>query len=107
MAAILPIEILISVLNGLEESKGCLELLQVCQHWNTALFAQVGSAPEELPTKVSYTSSVTQTATVNFFDEPKFYNRTLFHEFLESFKDDNDEELTSCEEKLDKRDFYS
>lgn len=40
------------------------------------------------------------------FDEPGFYNRNLFHEFLES-STDNGGELTKWEEKLDIRDIYS
>lgn len=122
MAATLPNEILLFVLDGLEENKDRLQLLQVCRHWNTALLAKVYSSIElsEPETLLPFAEALQKNLRLksliyelripncygDHFDEPEFYNRTLFHEFLESFTD-NDEELTKWEEKLAIRDTYS
>lgn len=121
MASFLPIEILLLILDELKETKDCLRLLQVCRHWNKALFNKVYSSieiePETLlplaetlqknPRLKSLVYELHIPDCVSFeSDEPQFYNRTLFHEFLESFTDNN-EELTKWEEKLDTRDVHS
>ncbi|KAJ5658331.1 uncharacterized protein N7484_001980 [Penicillium longicatenatum] len=112
----LPPEIWFYVLDELEQTSDRIRLLQVCRHWNTALFAKVYSSlmipfPEKL---VAFAEALHQNPRLKplvhelhipdfyaeQFEDVRVYNRTLFHKFLESFAD-NDEELTKWEENLD------
>jgi hypothetical protein len=121
MASSVPIEILFLILDELKGIKDRLRLLEVCRHWNKALFNKVywsielkpeiflplAEALQKNPQLKSLVYELRIPDCYEFAsDEPRFYNRTLFHEFLESFAD-NDKELTRWEEKLDIRDVHS
>lgn len=115
MTPFLPNEILILVLDGLEKTQDRIRLLQVCRHWNTALSAKVYSSLEIVfsETLVDLAEALQRNPRLKLlvhelripsfyvieFDEAQVYNRALFHRFLESFTD-NDEELTKWEERL-------
>ncbi|KAJ5553193.1 hypothetical protein N7494_002571 [Penicillium frequentans] len=119
MTPFLPNEILLLVLDGLEETQDRVRLLQVCRHWNTALSAKVYSSLEIIFPELLFEFAealqknprlrllVHELRIPNFFvhygDEHPVYSRALFHKFLESFTD-NDEELTKWEERLDVND---
>ncbi|KAJ5987091.1 hypothetical protein N7451_011456 [Penicillium sp. IBT 35674x] len=119
MAPFLPNEILSLILDGLENTRDRVRLLQVCRHWNVTLSAKVYSSLEIVfpETLVNLAEALQKSPRLKLlvhelripsfyvigFDEAQVYNRALFHKFLESFTDD-DEELTKWEERLNVND---
>ncbi|KAJ9236340.1 hypothetical protein DTO166G5_4102 [Paecilomyces variotii] len=122
MAATLPPEILLLILDALAETSDRFGLLKVCRNWNTALISKVYSSvkvtfvPEvyivpfaqAIHKNTRLRSTVRELILPNFYADSygrgaSHYNARLFRGFLESFTD-SAEELKRWEELLDVRD---
>ncbi|KAJ9202662.1 hypothetical protein C8Q69DRAFT_448693 [Paecilomyces variotii] len=119
MAATLPPEILLLILDALAETSDRFGLLKVCRNWNTALVSKVYSSvkvtffPEvyivpfaqAIHKNTRLRSTVRELILPNFYADSygaSHYNASLFRGFLESFTD-SAEELKRWEELLDVR----
>ncbi|KAJ5776276.1 uncharacterized protein N7511_001287 [Penicillium nucicola] len=116
MAPVLPHDILFVILDELEMIKDRVQLLQVCRYWNTALLTKVYSSInfEDAETLVPLAKALHKNPRLkplvyklrisdflcDDFQRAYVYDHPLFHEFLRSFTDSN-EELIKWEEKLD------
>ncbi|KAJ9299845.1 hypothetical protein DTO271G3_2729 [Paecilomyces variotii] len=118
MAADLPPEILLLILDALEETSDRFGLLQVCRNWNTALISKVYSSvkvrfpevymvpfAETIQKNTRLRSTLRELIFPIFYSDSygaNYYNASLFRGFLESFTD-SAEELKRWEELLDER----
>lgn len=130
MAANLPPEILCLIfdevqwLDDTDAARTRVQPLQVCRHWNEALFAHVYSRIEinEAEKLVRFAETLQQCPRIKpvvrellliyihcnegYLDESCTYNRALFHESLASFAED-EEDLAKWESRLISRHSYS